>query len=67
MLELKILNMYINSLGDFQRRGFDNKLIELKPIHKENYGLALDSALYDVILQISDVSTSVAINFFLVG
>jgi len=64
MLELKISNMYIDSYVDFQKQNFDSTLLEIKPIHQDNHGMAFDSALLDVIAQISDVSTSVAINLF---
>lgn len=66
MLELKISNIDIYSLLDFQNESFDKNLITLKPIHEDKHGLAMDSALYEVLLQISDISTStaIAINLF---
>jgi hypothetical protein len=64
MLELKISNIDIYSLLDFQNENFDKNLITLQPIHENKHGLAMDGALYEVLLQISDVSTAISINLF---
>jgi len=61
MLELKISNIFIDSLVDFNKEDFDKNLIALKPIIKENHGLAMDSALYDAFLQITDINISSSI------
>lgn len=56
--------MYIDSYADFRKQNFENTLIEIKPIHVDNHGMAFDSALFDAVVQISDISMSIAINLF---
>jgi hypothetical protein len=66
MLELKISNLYIYSLVDFEKKSFDKSLFTLKTIHHDygNNNLAYDSALYDALLCISDTSVQVSISLF---
>ncbi|SDC30956.1 hypothetical protein [Acinetobacter boissieri] len=59
MLELKISSMYIGSYADFQKQNFDKNLIDIEPIHQDNHGMALDSALFDAILYIENHCDSI--------
>jgi len=62
MLELKISNLHINSYADFQKQNFDKNLIDIKPIHQDNHGMALDNALFDVVVYVQNHCDAILTN-----
>lgn len=59
MSQLKVTNLHIDSILDFNKLEIDKNLINIRPIPKKNYGMAFDTGLNDVLIYINDLCANV--------